>query len=124
MTSVAFRPDGAVVLTGDEGGFGQLRDAASGRPLGEPLRHEDPVRIVRFRPDAKVALTVAGKVARLWDADTGRPLGGPLGHEAGITSVAFSPDSKAVLTGGEDGVARQWDAANGRPLGGPMPPPE
>jgi WD40 repeat protein/tRNA A-37 threonylcarbamoyl transferase component Bud32 len=124
----AFSPDGKKVVTG--GIFGdsaRLWDAATGRPLGEPLAHgEEGVIAVAFSPDGK-AIATGGldKTARLWDAATGKPLGEPLPHEEAVAGVVFSPDGRIVLTRGGlpgflPGAVRLWDRATGRPLDGPL----
>ena len=120
--SVALSPNGKTILAGiNDNKTAQMYDAASGRPLGQPLEHPDEVYAMAFSPDGKTILTGCGdKTARLWDAASGRPLGEPMRHDGLVSSVAFSPDGKTILTGCGDKTARLWDAASGRPLGEPM----
>ena len=107
--AVAFSPDGKTVLTGSDDKTARLWDAATGRPIGEPLTHQGSVYAVAFSPDGKTVLTGSGdKTARLWDAATGRPIGEPLRTRAAVDAVAFSPDGKSVLTGSDDKTARLW----------------
>jgi WD40 repeat protein/serine/threonine protein kinase len=113
--AAALSPDGKVILTGSADKTARLWDAATGHPLGPPLRHPDEVRAVAFSPDGKTVVTGSHDgTARLWDADTGQPLGQPLRHQDRVNAVAFSPDGKVVLTGSGDKTARLWDAATGR----------
>ena len=109
--AVAFSPDGKTILTGSLDNTARLWDAATGRPLGQPIVHSSAVMSVAFSPDGKTILTGSyDKTARLWDAATGRPLGQPMVHSGRVTSVAFSPDGKTILTGSND----RRDAAVGR----------
>ena len=107
-TAVAFSPDGKAVLTGSEDKTARLWDAATGQPIGRPMRHQGGVLAVAFSPDGKTVLTGSeDQTARLWDAATGQPIGPPLqasrrGHGRGV-----QPRRQAVLTGerGQDGAA-------------------
>jgi hypothetical protein len=43
-------------------------DAASGKPIGEPMKHEDDVTSAQFSPDGQRVVTASfDKTARLWD---------------------------------------------------------
>jgi WD40 repeat protein len=118
ISSVAFSPDGKTFATASRGKTVHLWDAATSRPIGQPIAHFAGVKSVAFSPDGKILLTGSDdKTARLWDAASGRPLGPPLPHPHLVMSVAFSPDGRTLLTGCSDGRARLWDAATGQPIG-------
>jgi uncharacterized coiled-coil protein SlyX len=73
VNAVAFSPDGRTVLTGSSDQTARLWDAATGKPIGEPLRHDGSVSAVAFSPDGRTVLTGSGfRTARLWDAATGK----------------------------------------------------
>jgi hypothetical protein len=128
VVTVVFSPDGTKVATASVG-FGsfyvgetltlpahlvsdktaRLWDAATGRPLGQPMKHDDAVRVVVFSPDStKVATASDDKTARLWDAATGKPLGPPMKHDDAVLSLAFSLDGTKVATVSRDGAFRLW----------------
>ena len=84
-------------------------NAATGTPVGTPMRHRDRASALAFSPDGKMILSGSwAGTARLWDAATGILVKGPLNVRGGVSSVAFSPDGKTILTGGYAGTARLW----------------
>ena len=116
-----FCPDGARILTAFNDHTARIWDAATGRPLADPLRHSDWVRSAVFSPDGTQILTTSDdNTARLWDTATGRPLAMPLRHEKRIESAVFSPDGTQILTASDDHTARLWDTATGRSLIEPL----
>jgi WD40 repeat protein len=104
-----FSPDGALVATVSDDKTAQVWDAATGAPIGKPLRHDDRVRSAAFSPDGKWVVTASDdKTAQVWDAATGVPIGKPLQHEGSVNSAAFSPDGAEVVTASADKTARVW----------------
>src|SRR5262249_1217420 len=99
----------AMVLTGSGDNTARLWDARTGKPLGEPMQHENGVWGVAFSPDGATALTGSQDgTARLWDARSGKPFRKLMKHDGDVSSVAVSPDGATALTGRSDITARLW----------------
>jgi eukaryotic-like serine/threonine-protein kinase len=111
ITAAALSPDGRMVWTAGEDKVLRRWDVARRQSLGPPLPLAAPVRLIAWRPDGAVVLTVSDGKAQRWNAGTGERLGAPL-HDK-VRTAAWSPDGKFFVTGGADGSVRLWDAATG-----------
>ena len=97
------------------------RTAATGEPIGNPLRHYDEVKAVAFSPDGRMILTGGyDGLAQVWKVATSEPIGNPLEHPGTVLAVAFSPDGQIVQTGCRDLTARFWTVPGGILLGPPL----
>ena len=123
VQEVAFTPDGKTLLTANyDDREAQLWDRATGKPIGEPMRHDQGVQTAAFSSDGRLILTGGwDKTARLWDARTGRPAGptSPV-LDGTVYSVAFQRDGTRFVTGTFHGTARVWDTATMEPVGKEM----
>jgi len=114
-TRIDYRPDGKVFLTATDT-VAQLWDAASGRPIGEPMRGQ--FHVAMFLPDNRTIVLGDGQGAvRFHDAATGRSVGESLRHPRPIVAVALSPDGAWAAVGLEGGSVRLWDLSAVRPVG-------
>jgi WD40 repeat protein len=122
---LAFSPDGQLVAVGTGGaakdpesqvphlGAGEVRlwRAATGQPVGAPLRHPMPVWSLAFTPGGRLLLTgCEDGAARFFSVASGAQVGKALQGTGTVTSVAISRDGKmafASAAGGE--TARLWD---------------
>ena len=121
---VKFSADGKrILVTGapmerGKAGAASIWDAATGKPIGPPLRHQEGICAAAFGPDGETVLTGShDHTAQLWDAATLKPIGTPLQHQDYVWAVAFSPDGKTLVTASKDHTARLWDAVTLKPIG-------
>ena len=68
VNSAQFSPDGQRVVTASEDRTARLWDAATGKAIGEPMKHEDAVYSAQFSPDGQRVVTAS-------DDGTARRLG-------------------------------------------------
>jgi WD40 repeat protein len=91
-----FSSDGQRVLTISQFNTAQLWDAASGKAIGKPMRHDGEVTSAYFSPDGQRVLTTSeDKTARLWDAATGKAIGEPMQHSDEVTGGSSARTANA-----------------------------
>ena len=121
LSDADYNLDGTRVVTASWDKTARVWDAATGAPVGPPLRHEGVVWSARFSPDGtRVVTASADQSAWVWDAATGEALGPPLRHELFVNSARFSPDGTRIVTASADQTARVWDAVTGTSVGQPF----
>jgi WD40 repeat protein len=116
-----FAPDGLTVITCEDGRTHRLRDAATGRPIGPPIRHEGKAwsRGAAFSPDGKTVLTgYEDQTVQFWV--------GPAPVEADLERLVLWAQTATGMELAPDGARRWLDAATWRErrqrldeLGGP-----
>jgi WD40 repeat protein/DNA-binding SARP family transcriptional activator len=97
--SVAFSPDGRLLIVGQFNGTGRLFSTQTWRQVGRPLRaHTARITFPEFSPDARTLITAsADGTVILWDVATQKQIGGPIRVEANaFVSAALSPDGRRL----------------------------
>lgn len=116
--SVAFSPDGNMLLTGTKSIFeGEVRlwDVQTGKSLRTLPGHNRYVYVssVAFSPDGKI-VAVGGAGVSLLDTQTGQRLRWL--NAGGSHGVAFSPDGKTLVSGDLDDTVKLSDVQTGKLL--------
>ena len=84
MSSAAFSPDGARIVTASWDKTARIWDAATGKEIAVLRGHENDVTSAAFSPDGTRIVTASrDKTARIWDAATGKEIAVLRGHEDG-----------------------------------------
>jgi RNA polymerase sigma factor (sigma-70 family) len=116
LRSVAFTPDGKLLVSAGWDRVIRGWDPATGKQVRDLLAPERGVDAIAFSPDGKLlaGAGMAGDVL-LWDAATGRELRRLGGHRGQVHGIAFAPKGDRLLSG-DEAVARLWDVATGKVL--------
>ena len=106
VTSVAFSPAGALLVTTSKDQVARLWSLATGE-IVDSLQHNSRVNDASFSPDGRWLATSTIR-ASLWDVADGQVVLRLRGHDGSITAVAFDPSGRSIVTGGEDGTVRTY----------------
>jgi WD40 repeat protein/tRNA A-37 threonylcarbamoyl transferase component Bud32 len=117
----AFSPDGMTLLVA-AGAEVHVRDVATGRSLGEPLRPEGAVVDLIWAPDGRRALLVSDGHAQLWDVQRRQSTGAPIPFPRRPLRPAFDERGASVAVYDEkDKRVVVWNTATGERVGEPVP---
>jgi len=117
ILSVAFSPNGKLLVTGDSNGEIHLRQVADGKHLFTCKGHTNWVVSLAFSPNGStLASSSSDHAVKLWDVSTGQCLKTLQEHDHEVWSVAFSPDGRILASGSDDNTIRLWDTITGKCL--------
>lgn len=117
IQSVAFSPDGSLIIAGADDGFIRMWRRDSGKRVWSfVVRNPERVRSVQFTPDGEAVVSQDVLAIRWWSTRLGE-LRKSIGSMPGTLSVVTSsPDGMHLMSGGSDGVVRLWGIEQGRCL--------
>ncbi len=109
LRGVGLSSDGSRLALSHLGGLAGVYDTATGRPVGETIRHANDVWRIEFTPDDRLVVTTSRDgTACCWDAATGHRVGLPLASVGEVLFGDLSPDGRLLITSAADGNARIW----------------
>jgi WD40 repeat protein len=108
VTSAAFSPDGARIVTASNDRTARLWDANTGAEIAALRGHEDRVTGAAFSPDgARIVTASNDQTARLWETDSARELA-RIALDAAVS--ALSIHGTAIALGDALGRIHVFDA--------------
>ena len=115
VTSLAFSPDGKILITGSYDRTIRLWNVRTRKQLGQPLKgHDSAVYTVAFSRDGQyIASGSKDNKIILWPLCSDESPRTLTGHSKEVFSVAFSADSKILASGSADGKIKMWKVSTG-----------
>jgi WD40 repeat protein len=110
VNSVAFSPDGMMLVSAAADDSVELWDLRVGRLIRSFQGHRAAVNSVAFSPDGKTVASASNdKTIKLWGVGAGQLIRTIEGHIDKVNSVAFSPNGRMLASGGADSLVNLWD---------------
>ncbi len=106
VNGALFDRDERRILSWSQDGALRLWDAATGAPIGAPMKHDAGVIGALFDKNERHILSWSeDKTLRLWDAATGAPIGAPMKHQGSwVIGARFDKDERRILSWSDDGT--------------------
>jgi WD40 repeat protein len=109
LTSVAFSPNGKLLVTAGRKGDAKTWYVATGIGWHLLRRHVAIVSDARFSADGRWVVTAGPTAAGVWNTNDGTLLFFLYGHSGRLQTALFSGDGRWIVTGGAvDGTVRRY----------------
>jgi WD40 repeat protein len=115
VRSVAFSPDGRLLVSGSNDHTIRLWEVSTGQCLKVLQKKEMALTYpVAFCPDGHmIAHASNDHTIQLWNINEERLIRPLQGHSGNVTSLAFSADGSLLLSASEDETMKLWNVATG-----------
>ena len=125
VTSVAFSPNGQIIVSGSSDNTVRLWNTETGGLMKTITIPKNLITSVAFSPNGSIIACGVGWLEsnsemrgeiRLLDVKQGKLTKILVGHEGAVLSVAFSPEGRILASASTDRTVRLWDVQTGQLL--------
>jgi WD40 repeat protein len=117
IQSLAFSPDGRLLVSGGYDHVVRVWDTNTGRELTTLTGHSAPINDVVFSSDGqRIASGALEGKARIWDLDLDREQVILSGHKDGTWELAFSPDGRRLVSASGDKTVKVWNVSTAKEI--------
>lgn len=114
IASLAFSPDGTLLVSGSWDNTVKLWTIPNGRLLQTLEGHTSPLHSIAISPNGLwIASGGNDKIVKLWNIPEGNLLKNMVSHSSYVNSVAFSPDSTLLASCSSDNKIKLWNIPGG-----------
>jgi WD40 repeat protein/tRNA A-37 threonylcarbamoyl transferase component Bud32 len=108
--SVAYSPDGKLIVSGSEDNTLKIWNADTGQKILTLKGHLSSVESVAFNSDGtRVVSGSDDHTLKIWDIEYGQEILTLEGHLEPVNDVAYSPDGTRIVSGSDDNNLKIWD---------------
>jgi len=113
VNSIAFGPDGKMIVSGGADNTIRTWDASSGQLLNTINADQKDVLSVCFSSDGKhLGSAGANGSVKMWSAQSGNLVAEFKDYKAAVRTVVFSPDARYIAAAGEGNNVIIWETEN------------
>lgn len=117
VTSLAFSPDGGLIVSGNYDGILRAWDASTGRLIGELKVHEGGVDSLAMMADAQVVYSGGhDKTLQMSNIFAGVRMASVGPFPSPVLGLAVTPDGRHGVSASWGNVVRLWDFAKGKSI--------